>query len=147
MMEIDPMLRRTKKQTLTLLEIMIVILLIGLIGSVIGYNMKGSLEEGKAFKTTAAIEKLHDILMLEVAKGFSIDEVISNIPIILKNSGLVKDPNKLLVDGWNQKLDIHADQWGTDIVIKSTPYENYLNRKKANLGTLAKHENTETEQN
>ncbi len=136
------MLRR-KKQTLTLLEIMIVIFLIGLIGSVIGYNMKGSLEEGKAFKTARSVEKIHDILMLEVAKGYSIDEVLSDIPRFLKNSGLVKEPNKLLLDGWNQKFDIHPNQYGTDILIKSKPHDNYLNRKKANLGQHSKNEETE----
>ena len=40
-----------KKRALTLLEIMIVIVLIGIIGSVIGVNMKGSLDAGKAFKS------------------------------------------------------------------------------------------------
>lgn len=140
------MLRRTKKQTLTLLEIMIVIFLIGLIGSVIGYNMKGSLEEGKAFKTERTIEKLHDILMLEVAKGYSIDEVISDVPRFLKNSGLVKDPKNLVVDGWNQKFDIHPDQHGTDITIKSKAHDNYLNRKKANLGHHSKNEEAELQE-
>ncbi len=54
---------------MTLLEIMIVIVLIGLIGSVIGFNMKGSLDEGRAFKTRQAQEQIQDILMLEVARG------------------------------------------------------------------------------
>lgn len=139
------MSRRKKKQTLTLLEIMIVIFLIGIIGSVIGYNMKGSLEEGKAFKTETTMEKLHDILMLEVAKGFAIDDVVNNIPSFLRNSGLIKDPDKLLVDGWNQKFEVHANQYGTDIVIRSTAHENYLNRKRTNLGHLVKNEDPEAQ--
>lgn len=134
------MLGRTKKQTITLMEIMIVILLIGLIGSVIGYNMKGSLEEGKAFKTVHAQEKLHDILMLEVAKGFPIEEILSDVPRFLKDSGLVERPDKLLVDGWNQPFEILANQYNTDILIQSHAYENYLSRKKNNLRNAASHD-------
>ena len=48
------MKKKKKQYALTLIEIMIVIVLIGLIGSVIGANMKGSLDEGKAFKTKYA---------------------------------------------------------------------------------------------
>ncbi len=51
-----------KKRTFTLLEIMIVIFLIGLIGGIVSYSMKGSLEEGKAFKTEQAIMRVVDLL-------------------------------------------------------------------------------------
>jgi competence protein ComGC len=127
------MILQRKKQALTLLEIMIVILLIGLIGSVIGYNMKGSLEEGKSFKTSQTIDKLHDILTLEMAKGFSLEEVVQDPSRFLQDSGLVKDPKKMLVDGWGQKLDIQPNQHCTDIVIKSKMHEDYLARKKTHL--------------
>ena len=59
---------RRKKRTLTLMEIMIVIVLIGLIGSVIGINMKGSLDKGRAFKTKEAIRQIDDIFSLEIAQ-------------------------------------------------------------------------------
>ena len=54
-----------KKYTMTLLEIMIVIFIIGIIGSVIGYNMRGSLDNGKAFKTKEGSRKLYEIIQLE----------------------------------------------------------------------------------
>ena len=54
-----------KKNFLTLLEIMIVIALITIIGGVLGYNMKGSLEKGKAFKTEQAIKQIDDILSVQ----------------------------------------------------------------------------------
>lgn len=97
---------KKKKRSLTLLEIMIVIVLIGLIGSVIGVNMKGSLDKGKAFKTRMAIEQIQDILMLEVAKGASIDEVLKDTETYLKNSGLVKNPKTFLNDGWGKPFEI-----------------------------------------
>ena len=46
---------------------MIVMFLIALITGVIAYNYRGTLEEGKAFKTKAAMEKIETILSLEIA--------------------------------------------------------------------------------
>jgi type II secretory pathway pseudopilin PulG len=128
------MTRVRKKQALTLLEIMIVIFLIGLIGSVIGYNMKGSLEEGKAFKTEKAIEQIHDILMLEVAKGSSIDEVAADPEGYLSLSNLVNHPDKLIVDGWGTKFDVKPDQHKHDLVVSSDAYDKYLARRKGKVG-------------
>ena len=99
---------KKKKKPLTLLEIMIVIFLIGLIGSVIGYNMKGSLDEGKAFKSIHGAAQIRDILLLEVAKGKPIENVITNHETYLKKSGIVKDVKKLLKDGWGEKYIITA---------------------------------------
>ncbi len=125
------MIQKRKKQSLTLLEIMIVIFLIGLIGSVIGYNMKGSLEEGKAFKTERAQEQVYDILMLEVAQGAPIDEVIKNPESYLNHSGIAKKPKSLLKDGWNNLFEITAK--GQNIVVRSEALKSYRARKKAKI--------------
>ncbi|MGL4540825.1 MAG: type II secretion system protein [Candidatus Rhabdochlamydia sp.] len=95
-----------KKQALTLLEIMIVIVLIGLIGSVLGFSMKGSLDKGKIFKTERAMQLIEDTLMLEVAKGASIDDVIVNAKTYLENSGMVKNAENILKDGWGVPFKI-----------------------------------------
>lgn len=115
-----------KKQSMTLLEIMIVIFLIGLISSVLGYNMKGSLDKGRAFRTTEGIRMVRDILLLEVAEGASIEEVVDKPEHYLTVSGLVPNPDKSLKDGWGKALEISAK--GDDIVIFSKGLENY-NRK------------------
>lgn len=137
------MVRRKKKQTLTLLEIMIVIFLIGLIGSVIGYNMKGTLEEGKAFKSVTTKEKLYDILMLEVAKGHSVEDVIKHKVEFLDHSGLVKDARKLILDGWGKEFDVRSNANGTDIIIRSEAHDHYVARKKGKIGHIAKNEEAE----
>ena len=121
-----------KKRTLTLMEIMIVIVLIGLIGSVIGYNMKGSLDEGRAFKTRQAMEQIEDILMLEVARGATIDEVINEKEKYLANSGLVKDPDSFLKDGWHQDFEIKKE--GDGIEISSSRLKAYERKKAQKLG-------------
>ena len=62
-------LMKIKKRFITLIEIMIVILLIGLIGGALAFNMRGSIDEGKAFKSEQNISRLHDVLMMEYANG------------------------------------------------------------------------------
>ena len=105
---------------------MIVIFLIGLIGSVIGYNVKGSLEEGKAFRSEQGIAKLKDILLMEIASGISMEDILENPKFYLARTGLVVDADKLLKDGWGQPYLIAADK-DSDLSIKSEA----LSRHKA----------------
>ena len=86
-----------KKRYITLLEIMIVILLIGIITSVVGYNVKGSLDKGKVFKTEQAQNQIKELLLLEVAKGKKIENVVKYAKQHLKDSGIPKDVDSLLV--------------------------------------------------
>lgn len=140
------MRKRQKKRPLTLLEIMIVIFLIGLIGSVIGYNVKGSLDEGKAFRTEQGAAQIHDILLLEVAKGHDIEQVIANKEAYLESSGLVKDVKKILKDGWGDLYEIYPNRSHTDIMIRSKKLAAYKQRKNAKLGPSAIQEDEEQEE-
>lgn len=128
-----------KKYSLTLLEIMIVIFLIGLIGSVIGYNMKGSLDEGKAFRTEQAVNQIHDVLLMEIAKGALVDDVVQHPANYLSNSGLVKDPRKLLKDGWGEEFVI-TPRGKSDIYIVSERYKKYKSNKRSKLGLTVDNE-------
>ena len=112
-----------KKRYITLLEIMIVILLIGIITSVVGYNVKGSLEKGKIFKTEQAQKQIRDILLLEVARGKDIDDVVKHHKIFLKESGLVKDVDQILKDGWNKEFLIKVSRDKSDIEVISSNYK------------------------
>ncbi len=115
---------------MTLLEIMIVIFIIGIIGSVIGYNMKGSLEEGKAFKTQEGIKQLYEIFHLEMAKGTAtLDEVRHNPESVLKKSRLARNTKKLLKDGWNTDYTFVLSDGRDDIRITSQKYNAYLKKK------------------
>lgn len=111
-----------KKRAMTLLEMMIVIFLIGTILSVIAYNMKGSLDKGKAFKTEQAISQIKDVLELEAANG---NRPVSNEPeaiiAVLESSGIVKNPAKLMEDGWGTPLQISIDESGS-ISVTSEKY-------------------------
>jgi general secretion pathway protein G len=116
---------RRKKKPLTLIEIMVVIFLIGLIGSVLGFKMKNSLEDGKAFKTRAKIEKIHDVLTLEMAKGKNRDQVINNAAKLLSNSALFKEKaDDILLDGWGGTIEI-APKGNRNIQVTSEALKEY----------------------
>lgn len=119
-----------KRHPMTLLEIMIVIVLIGIIASVIGYNMKGSLDEGKAFKTRQAKEQIHDVLLLEYANNnfaIPLEEMVKNPEKHLENSGMVKNPKELMLDGWGKRLEVKAVKG--DIKVTSKGLQEYEKKK------------------
>lgn len=126
------MKKRRKKQAVTLIEIMIVILLIGLIGGALAYNMLGSLDEGRAFKTRQNIEKLHDVLMLEYATGSKdLDAVVNDWQEVVKKSPLVskKHQNDLIMDGWKKTFTV-TKQVDGDIVVESDGLRAYDAKKQ-----------------
>lgn len=118
---------KRKKRSVTLIEIMIVILLIGLIGGALAYNMRGSLDKGKAFKTEQNFARIQDILMLEYAKSDkTLQDIVREAPAIIKQSKLVKKPDDLLKDGWNGQINISIKD--DDIVTESNRYTDYKNK-------------------
>jgi len=129
-----------KKRALTLLEIMIVIFLITLITGVIGYNMKGSLDKGKAFRTEQAREQLHDMLLLGVSEGRKMDDVLSNPGTVLKEIGLARDPEGLLKDGWGENFIIAANRNKNDFIITSKNLEKYNAKKSGKQSVIAEEE-------
>ena len=122
-------MEKIKKKPMTLLEIMIVIFLIGLISSVIGYNMKGSLDKGRVFKTKQGAEQVRDLLLLEVAQGNPVDDVVSNPDRYLLSSGVVKNVDKMLKDGWNEPFEIFLDDFG-QIQVVSKKLQAYEEKEK-----------------
>jgi general secretion pathway protein G len=93
-----------KKRALTLLEMMIVILLIALITGVVGYNMKGSLDKGKIFKSRHAKEQLHELLLMVMAEtGESRDQILSEWKGKVKALNIAKNSEELFKDGWGSE--------------------------------------------
>lgn len=129
---------------MTLLEVMIVIFIIGIISSVIGYNMKGSLEKAKAFKTTEAIKKIKEIFELELAQGTaSYDEIENKPEEVLENSGLVNNGKEMFKDGWGKRFEIKILSSG-EIRLKSQAYLAYEKKhKKVAVDEVAYHEDQE----
>jgi prepilin-type N-terminal cleavage/methylation domain-containing protein len=113
------------KRAFTLLEIMIVILLITIITGAIGYNMKGTLEKGKAFRTERAKEQLHDLLLYCYADTKDTDAILKNVENAIVTTGLAKNPKELLKDGWGVPFEIKASKFKNDFIIHSEKLEAY----------------------
>ena len=126
---------KRKKRPVTLIEIMIVILLIGLIGGALAFNMRGSMDKGKVFKSEQNASRVYDSLMMEYAKGtININEIVGNKEAILKilnESPLVKDAEKILKDGWGEELQIVA-KGDNDLDVYSQRLRNSQNEHASN---------------
>ena len=108
------MKKKKKRYSITLLEIMIVILLIGLIGGILSYNLKGTLDRGKKFRTEEGIKRLKEILDLEIAReAITLQELVGpgnakNVERCVINSGFISQNNvkDFLLDGWKEPCDL-----------------------------------------
>ena len=112
---------QVKRRYVTLIEVMIVMFLIALIAGVVAYNYRGSLDEGRAFETKQNIEKLKNILELEIAKSPSSNYATlgeGGWRKLVEESPLVKDKVRIFLDGWGAPLVV--DFKGNDIEIYST---------------------------
>ena len=118
------------KKAITLIEIMIVIFLIGLISAVVGFNMRGSLDKGKVFRTEQAKRQIEEILELEMAQhSDATPQAVKEKPeMFLERSGLVKNPKELLTDGWGEKFEIKVKKNG-QVKVTSKKLENYERTK------------------
>ncbi len=113
--------KKRKKRSLTLLEMMVVIFLIGLIGSVVGVNMKKSMDKAKEFRTQNAKRQIEEIIGLEIAKGDKTpEEILSNPEYYIRQSGLVRDAKKTLADGWGKPFIIADDEDKGEVVVTRT---------------------------
>jgi general secretion pathway protein G len=119
---------KRKKRALTLLEIMIVIFLITLITGAIGYNMKGTLDRGRAFRTEQAKAQLHDLLLICLEEGVKPDDLAKEPGGYLKKFNLAKNSDKLVQDGWGTNFAIQYNQSRSDFKITSQAYDKYMKK-------------------
>jgi len=120
-----------KKRAVTLIEMMIVMFLIALITGVVAYNYRGSLDEGKAFKSKAGIEKLETILNLAAADDSSVMDSLSGTQWqkYVLASPLVQNPKSLIKDGWGD--DYKVEVRNNMIVVYSDKYNDYKKSHKS----------------
>lgn len=106
-------MKKIKKKSLTLLEIMVVIALIGIIGSVVGVNMKKSMNKAKEFKAKAHAQKIEDALNIYYAENdVTVDYVRTNMAKILVDSGLFKNEDNILIDPYGKPYNVVFVQGG-----------------------------------
>ncbi|MBA3237017.1 MAG: prepilin-type N-terminal cleavage/methylation domain-containing protein [Parachlamydiaceae bacterium] len=125
--------KKIKTRFFTLIEMMIVLSIISLLLGVLGYRYASTLDEGKAFKTKFAMERLSGILNLKSADDPSF---LSNIPgqwlDVATNSPLVNNVDSITRDGWGNLFEVNLSQDGS-IEIHSKKYEDYLKNNRQSL--------------
>ncbi|MCH9626853.1 MAG: hypothetical protein S4CHLAM2_04840 [Chlamydiales bacterium] len=115
---------KRKKRPVTLIEIMIVILLIGLIGGALAFNMRGSMDKGRVFKTEQNIGRVQDALLMEQAKGDrSLAQIVEDKREIMRKCPFVKNGEALLRDAWGNNLEVRIED--DELVVTSTHMENW----------------------
>lgn len=112
------------RRYITLIEIMIVMFLIALITGVLAYNYRGTLEEGKAFKTKVGIERVDDILNLKAAQDPDFLQNVDTWKEVIRGSPTVKDPDALIKDGWGEEYQVTVEDG--NIRVRSRRYTEYL---------------------
>lgn len=123
-------LKKVQKRNFTLMEILIAIALIALIAGAIGYNYIGVLDEGRAFKTKAGMEKLETALSLALADHpEEWNNIESDWKRIVEKSPLVKNKNDIIYDGWGYPYKVTIEQGA--ITIRSDKYDEF---KKSHPG-------------
>ncbi len=124
---------KKKKRYFTLIELMIVMILIGSLIGVLAYKYQGSLNEGKAFKTKIAMEKLESFLSMSIAENPRLlDNIESEWRQIIAESPQVKNPTALIQDGWGYDFRVSAPNGM--IQIESDAYNNYKRSTKTLFG-------------
>jgi prepilin-type N-terminal cleavage/methylation domain-containing protein len=115
-------MKKKKKRAFTLIELMVVIVIIGLIGGVVAYNVRGSLEKGKAFKTAQAAKMIHEVVEMELATGSQTLSSFVQKPVhFLKKSGMVKNPASIIKDGWGEPFTF--EEKNGRLTISSSHYD------------------------
>lgn len=129
----NKMMKSLKRRFVTLIEMMIVMFLIALITGVVAYNYRGTLDEGKAFKTKVGIEKLETILNLAVSDNPNLNLTGEGWKEYIRHSPLVQNASALERDGWGQAYDVSIDNNTNAIHVTSQKFDDY---KKNHQGSL-----------
>lgn len=110
----------TKRHALTLIEIMLVIVLIGVVGGALAFNLRGALDRGKAFKTEETHKKIEAILSIAAVEDDPTvvlsewDTVVSISPIVK-----VKKIGGNIVDAWGNPFDVTIDPDNGSFLVSS----------------------------
>jgi type II secretory pathway pseudopilin PulG len=105
-------MRHKKRRFMTLIEILVVMILIGMISAAVLVNVQGGLEKGKEFKNQQKTHQIQQILMLEsLEQGISLEEVVESWKDVIGKSYQFKkeDETKRFLDMWGKELQVHVE--------------------------------------
>ena len=127
---------RRRRYSVTLIEMIIVMLLIASITGALAYSYRDTLSEGKAFKSRQGIKRIEAILTMYLYSHPGTEkEIETGWKEIVSTSTLGKGDNgtcELLKDGWGKDYLVSAttsDEDGEAVVhVKSQALENFDQR-------------------
>lgn len=114
-------MRICKRNGLTLIEIMLVIVLIGIVGGALAFNLKGALDRGKSFKTQETKKKIEAILSIEAVDSDQ-DTILNEWNNIVSHSPMikVKKMQGAIVDGWGNPFEVEYDSLEGQYMVTSS---------------------------
>lgn len=105
--------KKLQRRFITLIEVMIVMILIALILGAVAYRFSGALDEGKAFKTKASMDKLETILNMAISDHPNeLQNITNDWKEIVRASPIVKNPQDLYSDGWGKEYRVEVNNRG-----------------------------------
>jgi len=128
---------KKQRRSITLVEMIIVMILIATITGALAYNYQGTLNRGKLFKTEQNMDRLRTILMIELSE--KPDDMATRVKdpeelkSIIARSGLAPGKgNQLLSDGWGKQfsIDYIPERDNDPFEITSDSYRKYKEQTK-----------------
>lgn len=115
-------MNKKKKHALTLVEMMLVIVIIGIIGGALAFNLRGSLDKGKEFKTKETKKKIEAILNI-AAVDYDDQTILSDWKQLVVESPLANlklDKNDELSDAWGNAFQVDFDTSQEQYIVTSS---------------------------
>ena len=110
--------RKVRRHSVTLIEMIIVMILIATITGALALNYQQSLDKGRKFATQQRVERLRAILSLYYSEHPEEIGKNSEYASIIDASGLgPPKADDLLHDDWGQKFEIRVDNSNGDLKI------------------------------
>ncbi len=99
-----------QRHALTLIEMMLVIVLVGVVGSALALNLRGALDKGRSFKTQETKKKIETVLNIAQLDQ-DVESLKSSWETEVIESPLVKisHKDKTILDAWGNKFDVDYD--------------------------------------
>lgn len=118
---------KKKKRSITLIEIIIVMILIASITGALAYNYKKSLDQGRKFRAEQAISRIQTALDMEVAEGNPIQDVVTQWQAVIQKSPLINNPKDYFKDPWGEEYRVTHEN---DAIQVHSPGLDAYNQKK-----------------
>lgn len=105
------MKKRKKRYALTLVEMMLVIVLVGIVGGALAVNLKGALDRGKGFKTKETKKRIEAIVNIASVEKDE-DTILNQWQEIVSQSPLIKlklNSSNQVLDAWGNAFNLEFD--------------------------------------